>query len=59
MSNQIDNYNKAFKINKKHKNSNSKHIMLKKDYQNFSGFSENEIWGEFEDFDYEKWLKEK
>lgn len=35
------------------------HIMNEQGYKNFNGFSEREIWGEFEDFDYEKWIKEQ
>ena len=36
----------------------SNHIMLEKDYADFCGFSEREIWGNLEEYDYENWLEE-
>ncbi len=42
-----------------HKKQNPKHIISEKDYSDFSGFCEWEIWGALADYDYEKWLKEQ
>lgn len=45
---------------KQHKINTNSHILAVEDYENFSGFAESEIWGNFDDFfQYEDWLKEK
>ena len=59
MANNFEEY--KLKANKliKHKKSKTPHILLKKAYKNFKGFSELEIWGNLPDFDYEEWIKEQ
>ncbi len=43
-----------------HKIKKSHHILKKEDYQNFAGFTAQEIWGEeIENCEYENWLKEQ
>lgn len=44
-----------------HKNTQNKHILQEKEYIDFAGFEEFEIWGEdVQDLqNYEEWLKEQ
>lgn len=43
-----------------HKTRKAAHILKEKDFGSFLGFTEQEIWGEADDFlKYEKWLKEQ
>ena len=59
MSNDYYNdYRNELSRNTRHFFQENNHIMLEKDYQKFNSFSEIEIWGDFEDYDYESWLEE-
>ena len=55
----IKKYSKALQKIIPHKRIKHTHIMVKNDFKKFAGFTEKEIWGEFDDFSkYEQWLKE-
>ncbi len=43
----------------RHNLKKTEHIISKEDYYDFRGFTEEELWGVFADYDYEKWLKEQ
>lgn len=59
MNNEFLKYKNELKKQRRHIFLNSNHIMLEKEYQNFNFLTEEQIWGDFEDFDYENWIKEQ
>lgn len=57
--NEFQSYQKSLNNTAKHKIKRSNHIIDKESFEDFCGFSEYQIWGEFCDFDYDNWLKEQ